>query len=136
MSRGPPLNTVINLWIAAPVFGGALVLQWAVLRTKYRNGLTKQRARHVQQQQTASGHLEQAKRQIGQLQDALAAARRQVKQHTMDGAASLQSRSRAKEALQRTLDDASALRRRLPPDGFADTLPSLQFPHDVGLLLR
>ena len=130
------MNTLITLGSAALVCSAAVILQWAVLRTRYRNALVKQRARYLQQQQTASQHLEQARRQIGQLQHDLAAAKLQAKRHTTSDAASAQSRSRAKEALQRALEEASASWRRLPPDGFADTLPSPQFPHDADLLLR
>jgi len=77
-----------------------VIIPWTVLRAKYRNELTKQHARHEQQQQTTSRHIEQAK-----------------------------------DALERMLDDASASRRRLPTDGFADTQVS-HSPHDIGLLLR
>jgi hypothetical protein len=130
------MNTVVNLWIAAPVLGTAVILQWTVLRTKYRNELTKQHARHVQQQQITSSHFEQAKRQIGQLQHDLAAARLQVKQLSMGRAAPPQSDSRVKEALNRMLDDAPASRRQLPADGFAETQPSPHSQHDIDLLLR
>jgi chromosome segregation ATPase len=130
------MNTVIDLWIAAPLLGTAVILQWTALRTKYRNELTKQRARHEQHQQTASRDIEQAKRQIGQLQHDLAAARLQLKRLSMSGAAPTQSDPHMKEALNRMLDDASASRRHLPTNGFADTQPSLHSQHDVGLLFR
>jgi len=121
------MNTVVNLWIAASVLGTAVILQWIVLRTKYRNETTKQRARHEQQQQIASRHIEQTKRQIGQLQHDLAAATLQVKR------LSAQSDSRMKEELHRMLDGADASRCLLPTNGFADTQPS---PHGIGLLFR
>lgn len=130
------MNAIINLWIAALVLGAAIVVQWAVLRARYRRALTLRHARHMRQQQTASCQLEQVKLQVEQLQQDLAAARLQVKRLTAAGAAPSQSRARAKEALERALDDATALRHRLPPDGFADTLPSPQIPDYVGLLLR
>jgi len=128
------MNTVINLWIAAPVLAAAVILQWTVLRTKYRNELTKQHARHEQQQQTTSRDIEQAKRQIGQLQLDLAAATLQVKR--LSAGRPTQSDSRMKEALNRMLDDADASRRHLPTNGFADTEPSPHSPHDIGLLFR
>jgi len=110
-------------------------LQWSVLRGRYRSELTVQHARHQLQEQTTSQYLEQARKQIAQLQHDLAAAKLQAKQYASDDAALRQSRSRAKEALQRTLDDADASCRRLPPDGFADTMPSQQFP-GLDMLLR
>ncbi|MFX5272020.1 hypothetical protein ABTD28_20065, partial [Acinetobacter baumannii] len=78
----------------------------------------------MRQQQATSLNLEQAKRQIEQLQHDLAAARLQAKRLALSSAAPSQSRARAKEALERVLDDATASLRRLPADGFADTLPS------------
>ena len=124
------MNTVVNLWIAAPVLGTALILQWAVLRTKYGHELTKQRDRHEQQQQTTTRDTEQAKWQIGKLQHDLVAATLQVKR------SSTQSDSRIKDAVNRMLDDADALRRHLPTNDFADTQPSPHSQHDVDLLLR
>ena len=129
------MNTIINLWIAAPVLGAAVILQWTVLRTKYRNELTKQHARHEQQQQATSRDIEQAKRQVGQLQHDLAAARLQVKRLTVVAAAPVQNTSPARKTLQRTLDDVSQS-RPLPVDGFADTRPFRHSEHDQGLLLR
>ena len=130
------MNTVVHLWIAALVPATAIILQWTVLRTRHRAALTRQHARHVQQQQIASRHIEQAKRQIGQLQHDLAAARLQVKRLAISGAAPPQSNLRAKAALERALDDAEASRRHLPPDGFAETQPSPHSPHDIDLLIR
>jgi len=129
------MNTVLSLWIAGPALGIAVIVQWAVLRTKYRNELTRQHARHVQQQQTMGLHVQQAKRQIGQLQHDLAAARLQVKRLTVVAAAPVQNTSPARKTLQRTLDDVSQS-RPLPVDGFADTRPFRHSEHDQGLLLR
>ena len=130
------MNTVVSLWIAAPIIGTAVIVQWTLLRTKHRSELSTQRARHVQQQQTTSHHAEQAKRQIGQLQHDLAAARLKVKQLSTGRAALPRDDSGAKEALHRMLDDASASRRHLPTDGFAETQPSPHSQHDIDLLLR
>ena len=105
-----------------------------MLRTKYRNELTRQHARHEQQQQATSRDIEQAKRQVGQLQHDLAAATLQVKR--LSAGRPTQSDSRMKEALDRMLDDADASRRHLPTNGFADTRPSPHSAHDIGLLFR
>ncbi|WP_372526704.1 hypothetical protein [Piscinibacter sp.] len=127
------MNTIVNLWPVALALGVAVSLQWAVLRTKYRIELTRQRARHVQQRHTTSRNLEQFKRQIGQLQHDLAAARMQAKRLSHDGAA---LQRRAREELLRTLDDAPTSRHGLPINGFADTQPSPLSPPCVGLMFR
>ena len=129
------MNTAIIFSLVALACTAAIALQWSVLRSRYRSELTVQRARHQLQEQTTSQYLEQARKQIGQLQHDLSAAKLQARRHTTDDAALRQSRSRAKEALERTLDDGDASRRRLPPDGFADTMPSQEFP-GVDMLLR
>jgi len=130
------MSTIVSLWIAAPVLAMTVIVLWTVLRTKHRSELTRQHARHVQQQRTTSQHIEQTKRQIGQLQHDLAAAKLQVKRLSADRASPPQGDSRVKEALNRMLDDASAARRDLPADGFAETQPSPHSQHDIDLLLR
>ena len=124
------MSPVVHLWIAVLVLAAATILEWTVLRMRYRNELARQHTRHLQHQQTTSRQAEQSKQQVGQLQQDLAAARLQVKRLTVRDATPLQSRTQAKEALERMLDGASPSPRRGPPDGFADTLPS-QLPPDM-----
>ena len=128
------MNTI--LWILAIVLGASLVLQGIVLRNAYRRKLAMQQALQLQFQQEMNGRLEQTKRQIGQLQSDLAAARQQLKQLGKGDAALVRDSSPARQALERELDEATALRQSLPVDGFADTLPSPQDPKDKSLLLR
>ena len=130
------MNSVVSLWLAAPVLGMAIIVQWTVLRKKHRSELARQHALHMQHQQDVSRHVEQWKRQIGQLQHDLAAARLQVKQLSMGRAARAQGESRVKETLDRMLDDAAASRPALPADGFAETQPSPHSRHDIDLLIR
>ena len=118
------------------VLGASLILQGVVLRTAYRSKAAKQHAKHLQFQQTTSGQFEQSKRQIGQLQNDLVAARRQLKQFARSAAAPTQSGPTARQALERELDDTSASRRCLPVDGFADTQPSTQVTQYGSLLLQ
>ena len=101
---------------------------------KYRNELTKQNVRHERQQETTSRDIEQAKRQLGQLQLDLAAAALQVKR--LSAGRPTQSDSRMKEALNRMLDDADASQRHLPTNAFAARQPSPHSAHDIGLLFR
>lgn len=132
MNGGWPLAGLVAL------AGCAVVgLQWWWMHRLYDRRLARQHQRHVQQQQTVARQLEQAKRQIEQLQHDLAAARLQLKRLS-GGAASTASATqqlRAREALLRALDDATQTSaERLPPDGFADTLPSPQYPEYLALL--
>lgn len=119
------LNIILSLAIVAAC--AALAAQWVGLRAKYLKGLAQQRARHQQHQQATQHQLEQAKQQIGRLQSELSIARLQIKRHIPPEPAS---------APQRAREEAPAARRALPVDGFADTLPSPQFPHDISLLKR
>ncbi len=119
------------LWLAALGAGAVIVAQWVFLRSRYLNAINQQRARHQQSQQTTHQQLDQAKRQISHLQHELSVS----KQHIARLAAKVPSpgRQRAVAVPQRSRDEASETRRTLPVDGFADTLPTPQFPHDIAV---
>ena len=119
------LSTQFILWLAALGSCAALVTQWVLLRSNYLKAIARQRARHQHQQQATQTQLELAKQQIGRLQHDLSITRMHVKRQV--------AREQA-VAPQREQPQAPAPRHAMPPDGFADTLPSLQFPHDVSLL--
>jgi hypothetical protein len=119
------MNIHFTLWLAALVPCVALAVQWFVLRSRYLAAITLQRTRHQHQQQVTQQQLELAKQQIARLQNDLSIARMQVKRQV--------AREQA-VVPQRALNEAPAARHALPPDGFADTLPALQFPHDISLL--
>ena len=129
------MNTNAILWVAGATLLLITVGQWIVLRSRYLDGLNKQRTRHSLQLQTAGQHIEQAKRQIAQLQLDLGGARSQLAR-----LAARQANANAIAA--RPASDAQAARREAgvtakrgePFDGFADTLPALQYPHDGSLL--
>ena len=124
------------LVIALAAFGAvALVaIQWAFHRSLQRKAMAALKSRHLQQHLNLNRKLEQAKRQIGKLQQELAATRLELKQRR-DRASSQAAAATAKDTLSRQLDAAPA-KPRLPVDGFADTLPSQQFPHADELLMR
>ena len=84
---------------------------------------------HLQFLRTANGQFAQSKRQIGQLQNDLAAAKLQLKRVGKSAAAS-------RQALERELDSAEARRDDLPINGFADTQPSPQVNQYGSLLLQ
>jgi len=111
------------LWVAITGSCAALAAQWVVLRSRYLKGLAQQRARHQQQQQATQQQLEQAKQQIGRLQHDL--IRLKVQRKIAREPAKAQQRARAQ---------TPPARHALPADGFADTLPTPQFPHDISPL--
>ncbi|MGY4827574.1 hypothetical protein ACVNIS_03245 [Sphaerotilaceae bacterium SBD11-9] len=114
------------LWIAALGTSAALLAQWAMLRSRYLKGLTQQRTRHQQMQQATQQQLGLAKQQIGRLQNDLNITRMQVKRQA--------SREPARVVQQMLEEEPTAMPVRQPANGFADTLPQLQFPQDVSLL--
>jgi hypothetical protein len=112
-----------------------ICLQWWWHRRAHDRGMTRQHQRHALQLQNVTRNLEQAKRQIEQLQHDLAGARLQLKRLSSHAEAARQQAT-AREVLRRRLDEAAeaTAARRLPPDGFADTLPSPQYPDYLPLL--
>jgi predicted nucleic acid-binding Zn-ribbon protein len=82
-----------------------------------------------------NGKLEQTKRQIGQLQSDLAAARMQLKQR--GSSAAMHGHSSARRTLEREFDDTSESRHSVLIDGFAETQPAPQeFTQHGSLLLQ
>lgn len=125
------------LWVLAIALGACLILQGVVLRIAHRRRQALQQAKHLQFEQTMNGRLEQTKRQIGQLQSDLAAARGQLKQRGNHGATSVQGSASARRTLEREFDDASESRHSVFADGFADTQPAPQeFTQHGSLLLQ
>lgn len=118
------MSTLTTLCAFAVVLAAGLGLQGVLLRAAFRREIAKQNARHTQVQQTMVRHLEQAKRQIGHLQSEIAEARLRLKRSVRSDAGSTQRPSPARHALEREIDNASATRKFLPVDGFADTQPS------------
>ncbi|HET7791748.1 MAG TPA: hypothetical protein VFL64_00065 [Rhizobacter sp.] len=115
------------LGLAALGTSAALVAQWVVLRARYLKGLTQQRTRHQQLQQATQQQLGLAKQQISRLQNDLNITRMQVKRQA--------SREPARAVVQQMLvEEPATMPMRPPANGFADTLPQLQFPHDASLL--
>jgi uncharacterized protein HemX len=125
-----------SIWIFAIVLGAALVLQGVVLRTIHRRKVARQQARHLQFEQAMSGKIEQTKRQIGQLQSDLSAARRQLKQLDNGVARPQPDLAADRQALERELDDAPLSRQPLPANGFADTRPAPQVTQFGSLLFQ
>jgi uncharacterized protein HemX len=123
------------MWGLAIALGACLVLQGVVLRIVHRRQVARQRAKHHQLEQAMNGMLEQTKRQIGQLQSDLAAARVQLKQRGNHVATSVQGSASARRTLEREFDDASGSRHSVLVDGFAETQPAPQEYTQHGSLL-
>jgi hypothetical protein len=126
--------TAFPWWALAGLLALSLVVQGTMLRGYYRRKAAQQRARHLRYQQSATGRIQQAKRQIGFLQHELAALRLQLKQRTRLSAPAPSS-DPAMQLLEREFDDAPHSRPTIPPDGFADTQPAAQLAKGAGLLL-
>jgi len=126
---------IVTTWMLAVAAMGAAVLmglQWVLHRSLQRQALDVLRARHLQLQLESNRKLEQAKRQVGQLQAELALARLEVRQCLEREAPPAVP---TREQLLRQLD-AAPIRRAVPVDGFADTLPSEQYAHMEELMTR
>ena len=126
-------------WIIAIALAGLVaVVQWHVMSKLHLKRLAAVRAKHQNAQQSAATLLQQARQQTAQVQQELAAAREAAKLgQTTARARAAADKSAARQRLNRMLDDGAA-RPALPNDGFADTLPSMQFAPSTtfGLLQR
>ena len=123
----------------ALVIAVTLVIQALVMRTAHRRSLARQHTRHQQHQQTLNGQFEQTRKQIAQLQSELANARRELRQLTKKsnpGVAVQRDPVAVKQSLEREIDAAGAARRPLPPDGFAETQPSVEVTQHGSLLIQ
>ncbi len=105
------------------------LLQWWATREIHRKRLAALQARHVKAQQSADVLLQQSRQQNTQLQLELAAARLAVKRLPRGEPSAPRPNPPSRDTLMRILDEAPAARHRPPPDGFAETMPSMQFPH-------
>jgi septal ring factor EnvC (AmiA/AmiB activator) len=116
----------------------ALVTQALVMRAAHRRALARQHMKFQQHQQLLNGQFDQTRKQIGQLQSDLATARRELRElgKKSTAAPAQPDPAAARQALERELDAGSAARRALPPDGFADTQPSLDTAQYGSLLIQ
>lgn len=127
--------------IVCLVVVSASVLYCTFMARRCRTSLARAQARHDKQRHALTENLDRAKRQIGQLQDELSAARREIDRLTYATAEpvvpppSPAAIAAAKQELARVLAD-EAPTRRVPAHGFADTLPSLMFAEEAGLMIR
>jgi hypothetical protein len=126
-----------SVWLAAPISVLAVAaVQWWATRAWHRKSIAAMRARHASAQQTAAALLQQARQQAAMAQQELEAARQAAKRARPEPTRPAIKVSR--ERLNRMLDEAPLARAALPTHGFADTLPSHQFPPSTsfGLLQR
>lgn len=137
-------NTVTLLpWILCAVLGALLVASFVLQRSASEKRLAALQAKHAQYQKEVNGKFDGMKRQVGQLQSELAAARQLLQEAQALVAAAAPPRvdpAAARQALQRELDagdgaDSRSVRSRSGTDGFADTQVSVQDTDDSSLLL-
>lgn len=110
--------------------GGAgvlMVLEWWAVRRSYRRRLLALQARRQLDLQMAARLLAHSKHQVTQLQKEVALLRPQAARAAQKAVGPAARSVATNEALSRMLDETKPARALPPADGFADTLPSLQF---------
>jgi acetate kinase len=122
--------TAIEVAIVAGALAATAGLQWIITSRMHRRRLEQANARHAEAQQASSRFMQQAKKQIAQLQQELAASRLEVARLTRQQDRAGQQQAAARQVLRESLASLAADGPAPPADGFADTLPSLQFPPD------
>lgn len=115
---------VFDLWQVVAIVPTIGLVQWWATRRLHRRNLAVARARHLSAQQAAAKLLQQTRQQVAQLQRELAAARLSARRMPRS-----RPPDRPRDVVPGALDDASAHMPALPVDGFAETMPSLQFSH-------
>jgi TolA-binding protein len=111
------------LWTLIAGLGAALVLQGVMLRRVHRRKLAHQQVVLQRTQHALNSKLEKTKSQITQLQSDLSTVRSQLERQTRRGTPAA-ANTPSKQDIERQLDEATAARRTLPVDGFADTQPA------------
>lgn len=122
-------------WLLVIGLGAGLVLQSVLLRNAHRRRLAVQHAVLAKTQQAMNGKLDKTKQQISQLQNDLSQARMLLKRASRPGTV-VPLRTVSRQALERDLDQTTASRYALPPDGFADTQPASPDTQHGSLLLQ
>jgi hypothetical protein len=102
-------------------------VQWWMLRRIHRKNIAEMRLRHLNAQESIGSLLQQARQQLQRTQAELAELRAIAKAKTRPTASRSAPGAAVRDRLNKMLDSAPERGKRLPVDGFADTLPSLQF---------
>ena len=121
------MSHFIDWLVGAGALGILLVLEWWAVSRTYRQRLSTLQARRQLDLQTAARLLAQSKQQVTQLQQEVAILRPQVVRAAQKAVRPAGRSVAANESLSRMLDQPRPARVLPPVDGFADTLPSLQF---------
>jgi len=126
----------VALWILPVAIGASLLAQGLALRTAHRRRLAKLQAHHLALQQDVNAKLEQAKQQVGKLQNELGTAKVQLRQLGKPAAPSAQAALMARQALERELEQGTLEHADAAGDGFADTELSTHDTQYGSLLLQ
>lgn len=116
-----------QLWPSLLFAVAVAAVQWWATRRLHRQALARAQARHLKAQQLSDKLLQQSRQQNTQLQHELETARLGMRRQRVGPAAVPQPEPAARAALTRMLDAAPELKRSLQVDGFAETMPSMQF---------
>jgi hypothetical protein len=124
------------VWITVTLTALVAGLQWWATRKLHHRKIAGVRARHLKAQENTDKLLQMSRQQTLQLQQELAVARLAMQRPQRESAAPAPAPAvDARSALMKILDEAPSPRHVLPIQGFADTLPSLQFkPSAMGSL--
>jgi hypothetical protein len=122
-----------DLLVAGAMAAPVAVFQWWAMNRFHRRARVAAERRHVKAQQSTARMLQQAKEQVAQLQKALAAEQLKAARVPRAQPRTSTGSSAARKTLTETLDETSASRKEPPANGFADTLPAPQFPHESRL---
>jgi len=116
------------VWYTLCTMAPVALLQWWVTQKIHLRQLATAQGRHLKAQQATDKMLQQSRRQNAQLTQELAAARLALKRPPVaESSARTRSAGDARNALMKILDEAPLSKRALPIDGFAETMPSMQF---------
>lgn len=128
------MEFILSPWAVSAALAAGLVIQSLVLHARYQRKVVRAQAKVAHIQQINTAQIEQARKQIGQLQHDLSATRLQLKRsNRLPADVPLSVHSPAREALERAFDEAPT--PQLPRDGFAETQPSRQFNTQHGDLI-
>jgi len=122
-----------DLLVAGAIVVPVAVLQWWAMNRFHRRALVLAERRYVKAQQSTARMLQQSREQVAQLQKALAAEQLKSGRTSRAQPRPTTSASAPRVTVTKGPAEAPSARKETPANGFADTLPALQFPQESRL---